>query len=192
MVFQPPAKIWHPRILFLIFFLNTFIWTFLFFHPSTFDLVGSYIADDELLESPHSPSPSLGDTTPPSKDSSSGIPNSMEPTHEETVPTSAHENNTTSGWSFDVARDSKKFDLNDEQCDVAFPGLFLEIERAVAYRKTIGQVKLEEIDISSEEDVATGGVVRAMIIDQQVRNLFIHFLIPISFSITSVSQHEED
>ncbi|EHK96023.1 putative protein O-glucosyltransferase 1 [Glarea lozoyensis 74030] len=61
-------------------------------------------------------------------------------------------------WAFNSTRDSKNFGLSEEQCTTAFRGLFTEIERAVRYRKTIGQVRVEEIDISSEKDVATGGM----------------------------------
>jgi hypothetical protein len=72
-------------------------------------------------------------------------------------------------WKFNATRDSRAYGLTTEQCESAFPGLFTEIERAVAYRKSVGQISPEDIDISSRDN----GCVQAMIVDQQVRAIFI-------------------
>jgi hypothetical protein len=84
------------------------------------------------------------------------------------APTSMNSSKGDGNWEFDTARDSEAWDLTEAQCNSAFPGLFSEIDRAAAYRKSLGQVRPEEIDISSEADVATGAVVRVMIKDQRV------------------------
>lgn len=85
------------------------------------------------------------------------------------VPASSNNKNakTLHPWRFEHKRDSEKYGLTKEQCDVSFPGLFTEIERAVAYRKNVGLVTPKDIDISWKEDEA----VRAMIVNQQVCTL---------------------
>ena len=88
-------------------------------------------------------------------------------TAEDRIPTSVSEVNDDEdkdGWYFDSARDARTFTLSDSQCSSAFSNLFFEIERAVTYRKSIGNVTPEDIDISWQDD----GGVRAMICDQQV------------------------
>lgn len=67
-------------------------------------------------------------------------------------------------WTFNTTRDEKLHGLSEDQCDAAFPGLYMEIERAVNYRKRVGSITIEDVDISWKDD----GVVRAIIIDQQV------------------------
>jgi len=69
-----------------------------------------------------------------------------------------------SKWYFDTARDEKVFTLDDSQCASAFSGLFTDIERATKYRKSIGHVTPEDLDLSWQED----GGIRAMVFDQQV------------------------
>ena len=68
-------------------------------------------------------------------------------------------------WIFNTTRDEKAYSLTEERCDSAFPALFTEIERAVEYRKKVGIITQEDVDISWKDVEA----VRAMIIDQQVR-----------------------
>jgi hypothetical protein len=85
------------------------------------------------------------------------------------TPSVSSSTETHKEWKFDAARDSRAYGLTTEQCESAFPGLFTEIERAVAYRKSVGQISPEDIDISSRDP----GVVQAMILDQQVRAIFI-------------------
>jgi hypothetical protein len=176
MTFRPTSKLWHPRILFFIFALNAFVYTIFLLHPATFKFVGishTPRADDELGQQPI---PGYSSSTP-SLDEGQRTPDLTHPTHDEedsssrtstAAPTSVNSSKEKGKWEFDTARDSKAWGLDEEQCDSAFPGLFTEVDRAVAYRKTLGQVKPEDIDISSEADVATGGVVRVMIKDQQV------------------------
>ncbi len=67
-------------------------------------------------------------------------------------------------WTFDPSRDGWAYGLSNEQCEAAFSDLLDEINRAVEYQKTAGQIKPEDINISWKKY----GAVRAAIIDQQV------------------------
>jgi hypothetical protein len=70
-------------------------------------------------------------------------------------------------WVFNSTRDAGDHGLRTEQCEAAFPSLFQEIERAASYRKTVGRITLDDVDISW----AKAGVVRAMIVKQQVSQI---------------------
>jgi hypothetical protein len=75
-------------------------------------------------------------------------------------------------WQFKATRDSKAYGFTTNQCDIAFPGLFAEIERGVQSQKSSGSnITTDDIDISW----ADSGVVRAMVFDQEVRVWFHHF-----------------
>lgn len=80
-------------------------------------------------------------------------------------------------WNFTAARDERAYGLTAEQCDAAFPGLFTEIDRAVEYRKKIGNITIKDVDISWKDD----GAVRAVIIDQQVRLIPHVFSLPLAY-----------
>jgi hypothetical protein len=67
-------------------------------------------------------------------------------------------------WVFNSTRDAGNYGLSTEQCHAAFPGLFQELERAASYRKTVGRITLDDVDLSWTK----AGVVRAMIVEQQV------------------------
>ncbi|KAL9078988.1 MAG: hypothetical protein Q9157_002087 [Trypethelium eluteriae] len=67
-------------------------------------------------------------------------------------------------WSFDTARDGGDYGLSDSQCDAAFPQLYTELHRAVAYTHTGGNITVDDVDISWKE----GGVVRAMIYNREL------------------------
>ncbi|KAH7319226.1 glycosyl transferase family 90-domain-containing protein [Rhexocercosporidium sp. MPI-PUGE-AT-0058] len=69
-----------------------------------------------------------------------------------------------SEWSFDKSRDARDYTLTADQCNTAFPGLYAEIDGAVAYRKKIGRLAPEDVDISLSKQ----GLVRALIADQQL------------------------
>jgi len=72
---------------------------------------------------------------------------------------------TQSGWTFDYKRDARNFGLDEEQCQIAFPDLYKEIDRAVAHRKEIGKkITLGDMDVEWRSD----GMVRAMIHDNQL------------------------
>lgn len=64
-------------------------------------------------------------------------------------------------WDFE--RDARNLLMNDTQCDLAFPDLFREIDRAVDSRKN-NHVTLKEIDAI----VPIRGYNRVMIYDNQV------------------------
>ena len=67
-------------------------------------------------------------------------------------------------WRFDSARDANSYSLDAEQCNIAFPGLFKEIERSVAMQKTLGKITSKQLNISERDR----GALRGMIIDQRV------------------------
>ena len=69
------------------------------------------------------------------------------------------------GWKFDSARDARAYNLDAEQCQIAFPGLFAEIDRGVEARNGRGNITAEEMDISDRDN----GALHGMILDQQVR-----------------------
>lgn len=78
---------------------------------------------------------------------------------------STHFQATNSGWQFDYKRDGKNYGLTEEQCNVAFPELFKEIDRAVEHRKEKwGEITLDEVEVGWRGD----GIVRAMIHDNQL------------------------
>lgn len=66
-------------------------------------------------------------------------------------------------WSY--PRDRDNFLLSQDQCDAAFPELFVEIERAKNERSS-NPITFEEIDSIQPKN----GYIRAMIYDQQVCN----------------------
>ena len=67
-------------------------------------------------------------------------------------------------WTFDVQRDGGNYGLNDWQCQAAFPQLYAELNRALAYRHAEGNITIEDLDISWRDR----GLVRAMIYDREV------------------------
>jgi hypothetical protein len=72
------------------------------------------------------------------------------------------------GWKFQHQRDSLNFGLTGEQCEIAFPGLFEEIYRAVGFRRDQGSnVSLADLDAIE----AGRGTTRAMIVDGKLRVL---------------------
>lgn len=68
---------------------------------------------------------------------------------------------TKLNWSY--PRDRDNFLLTQDQCDAAFPELFVEIERARNERSS-NPITFEEIDSIQPKN----GYIRAMIYDQQV------------------------
>lgn len=84
-----------------------------------------------------------------------------------TTTTTTTKTTTSSGhkgeWDWDWRRDAGNLLMTDEQCGAAFPGLFVEIERAVATRKG-NKITFEELDAIKPQY----GYGRAMIYDQQV------------------------
>ncbi|KAF4632910.1 hypothetical protein G7Y89_g5207 [Cudoniella acicularis] len=67
-------------------------------------------------------------------------------------------------WQFNPRRDAKKYTLSAGQCDSAFPGLFAEIDGAVAHQKLNRSVIPEDLDISWRNY----GAARVMIYDQEM------------------------
>ncbi|KAK7523441.1 DUF821 domain-containing protein [Phyllosticta citriasiana] len=67
-------------------------------------------------------------------------------------------------WRFHPARDVRNYGLNDAQCDIAFPGLWHEIDQAASYMRKHGPIIQGELNL----DWRDRGVVRAMIYDHQL------------------------
>lgn len=53
---------------------------------------------------------------------------------------------TFNSWAFDHRRDSKNYGLSESQCSSAFPLLGEEIDRAVDYRRRVGNITVEEVE----------------------------------------------
>ncbi|GFF47325.1 O-glucosyltransferase rumi homolog [Aspergillus udagawae] len=78
-----------------------------------------------------------------------------------TIPPSPHctsINRTDADWEFQVQRDGDNHALSDEQCRIAFPKLFVEVEKTAALRKE-RLITFKEVDDVVVED----GMVRAAI-----------------------------
>lgn len=69
----------------------------------------------------------------------------------------------TTTWLWDRKRDGRNYGLDEEQCHIAFPLLYKEIDRAVAYRRR-NKIRVEELDTAWRGD----GIVRAMIWNNQL------------------------
>ncbi|KAH8145906.1 uncharacterized protein LAJ45_10048 [Morchella importuna] len=84
-----------------------------------------------------------------------------------TTTTTTTKTATSSGhkgeWDWDWRRDAGNLLMTDEQCGAAFPGLFVEIERAMDTRKE-NKITFEELDAIKPQY----GYGRAMIYDQQL------------------------
>ncbi|KAF1981029.1 DUF821 domain-containing protein [Aulographum hederae CBS 113979] len=59
---------------------------------------------------------------------------------------------------------SGDYGLSDEQCDLYFPDLYQEIDRAASYARDHGNISTDDLDISWKKD----GLVRAMIHDRKL------------------------
>lgn len=78
-------------------------------------------------------------------------------------------------WAYKYPRDARNYGLDEMQCLVAFPDLYQEIDRAVAWWKERGGITERELDVGWRGD----GIVRAMIYDNQLyvidaHNVFDH------------------
>lgn len=72
---------------------------------------------------------------------------------------------SSSGWEFNHRRDAQNYGLSEEQCNVAFPELYKEIDRAVQHRKDKwGKITPDETEVAWRGD----GIVKAMIHDNQL------------------------
>ena len=68
-------------------------------------------------------------------------------------------------WLFNVTRDERDYGLTKEQCNIAFPELWEEIDRAVEVRKRHGVPQItEDIDLEGRGL----GFMRVLIYDRQV------------------------
>jgi hypothetical protein len=76
----------------------------------------------------------------------------------------------TSEWNFQAAQDANNYGLSPEQCDAAFPDLDYSLHRSINHRKKIGNIKIEDLDVSWRFD----GVVRAMIYENKVSTQYLY------------------
>src|ERR1700753_4368336 len=92
--------------------------------PSS-DSTRYYYPDNKNAQSEVSPrpSPSAPKSPPPSWNGGISPPPTLPP---------------VGGWTFNTDRDERNFGLSEEQCSVAFPNFYAEIDRAVKYRKDQG------------------------------------------------------
>lgn len=64
----------------------------------------------------------------------------------------------TAGWEFVVDRDGENYGLSEEQCQIAFPKLFYEVDKSAAARQK-KKISWKEVDNTVIED----GMVRGLI-----------------------------
>ncbi|KAL1588696.1 hypothetical protein WHR41_02673 [Cladosporium halotolerans] len=76
----------------------------------------------------------------------------------------SHAWQTQREWIYKYPRDARNYGLDELQCQVAFPDLYKEVDRAAAWWKERGGVTEREIDVGWRGD----GIVRAMIYDNQL------------------------
>lgn len=62
------------------------------------------------------------------------------------------------GWEFVVDRDGENYGLSEEQCQIAFPKLFYEVDKSAAAREK-KKIAWKEVDNTVIED----GMVRALV-----------------------------
>ena len=70
---------------------------------------------------------------------------------------------TDAGWEFKVERDGDNYGLTDEQCQAAFPKLFVELEKSVQARKD-NPISYKEF---TSRDIEKG-MVRGLIFEGEV------------------------
>jgi hypothetical protein len=68
-----------------------------------------------------------------------------------------------SSWQFETERDANNHGLTSDQCDIAFPGLFKEIDTVVQSRRS---KPITEEELTREKWPA--GTIRVLVWDQQV------------------------
>ena len=74
------------------------------------------------------------------------------------APPSSSGNDTNGQWEFVVERDADNHGLSEEQCRIAFPKLYFEIDKSAAFREN-SSITFKELDSIPIED----GKVRGMI-----------------------------
>ena len=80
-------------------------------------------------------------------------------------PPISHSQSHASQWTYQYPRDARNYGLSQEQCESAFPDLYKEIDRAVAWTK-------EKKGSVTEDDLGVGwrgdGITRALVYDNQL------------------------
>lgn len=110
-------------------------------------MIGAFVTVSSGTPAP----PSLRETKPSAYSSSSG---------QTLLSDVGHAESQSREW----AKDFNRYGFTATQCSSEFRGLFHEIERAVAHRNRVGNVKETDIDLAWKPE----GAVRAMIYNQKV------------------------
>ncbi|KAL1998383.1 hypothetical protein VTN02DRAFT_6297 [Thermoascus thermophilus] len=69
-----------------------------------------------------------------------------------------NQSQSASSWEFLVERDGDDYGLSDEQCRIAFPKLFVEIEKSAARRKD-KPITLKELNSRKSQEATVRGIV---------------------------------
>ena len=72
-------------------------------------------------------------------------------------------NSLPNSWHFDTERDANNYGLTSDQCDIAFPGLFKEIDTMVQRRRS---KPITEAELTRE--TWPWGTIRVLVWEQQV------------------------
>lgn len=90
----------------------------------------------------------------------------------ETANNNANDANDAEDWAFSFRRDAHDYGLDEDRCHAAFPGLFEDINRALAYRRSQG--KVTEIELSGIR--LTKGMTHAMVHNGELYVLRTHYV----------------
>lgn len=72
-------------------------------------------------------------------------------------------------WTFNTTAHERDYGLTDEQCEIAFPGLWENIDNVFNQRSRIGPITEEDVDKSYNTDQNGAEIVRVLLYDRQVR-----------------------
>ncbi|CAK4019079.1 glycosyl transferase family 90-domain-containing [Lecanosticta acicola] len=72
---------------------------------------------------------------------------------------SSNQSESSPSWTFDYHRDGQNEGLHQEQCEIAFPGLFEDVKQGLFHWKTVGRITKSTLD----QVPLQNGMTRAMI-----------------------------
>jgi len=73
-------------------------------------------------------------------------------------------------WLWNVTLHDRDYGLSDEQCNLAFPGLWENIDNVANHRNRIGNITEEDVDKSYNTDQVNPELIRVLIYDRQVHS----------------------
>lgn len=98
------------------------------------------------------------------------------PNHQDCTPPAQSQKDENDTWEFIASRDGDNYGLSDEQCQIAFPRLFVEIDKSVALRADANNpITWKELNTRKVGD----GLVRAIIDRGEVSLLSFSFLLTV-------------